>query len=204
MGLASHLGVSVAGRSLAACCAFYDIALDCSRAHGAEADAQATARLLLCLLREAGAQGIENLADLGCTVPPAAVRESGEAPTLSAARPRKTAARLVTAVHRLADATPLASADVSAYLDLLDRVLMDRVLTPAETDALHAMARRCNLTERDAAIAHGTYFRQLADAAWEDHILTDDEASDLGVVGFLLGIAPAQIEDLVGRTACRS
>lgn len=204
MGLASHLGVPVAGRSLGACCAFYDIALDCGRAHGAETDAQATARLLLCLLREAGAQGIENLADLGCTAPPAAVRESGEAPTPSAAPPRKTAARLVTAVHRLADTTPLASADVSAYLDLLDRVLMDRVLTPAEADALHAVARRCNLTERDAAIAHRTYFRQLVGAAWEDGILTDDEASDLGAVGVLLGIAPAQVDDLVGRTACSS
>ncbi len=206
MGLASHLGVPVAGRSLGACCAFYDIALDSSWAHSAETDARVTARLLLCLLRDAHAQGIESLAGLGCTAPPVAIRETGEAPTRSAAPPRKAAARLVTAVRRLADTTPPSSADVSAYLDLLDRVLMDRVLTNAEADALQAMARRCELTEHDTGVAHHTYLRQLVEHAWEDGVLTVAEAGDLSVVGSLLGMSPVQIDDLVNarRAACRS
>jgi DNA polymerase-3 subunit epsilon len=206
MGLASHLGVPVAGRSLGACCAFYDIALDFGRAHGAETDAQATACLLLCMLREARAQGIESFAGLGCTAPPPTVRETGEARPRTAAQPRKGPARLVTAVRRLADTTPPSSADVSAYLDLLDRVLMDRVLTSAEADALQAMARRCELNEHDTGAAHRSYLRQLVEYAWEDGVLTHTEAGDLGAVGALLGMSSAEIDELVNvrKAACRS
>lgn len=206
MGLASHLGVAVAGRSLQACCAFFDIALDAARAHGAEADAQATARLLLCLLREALAQGIQSTADLGCTAPPLVGSEPGGASTSFAAPPRQAAARLVTAVQCLADTSPLVSANASAYLDLLDRVLMDRVLAAAEVDALKAMACRCDLSEHETAAAHRTYLTRLVEHAWEDGVLTDAEASDLGAVGAMLGMTSPQIDDLVHarRATCRS
>lgn len=206
MGLASHLGVPVAGRSLGACCAFFDIPLDRRRTHGAEADAHATARLLLCLLREADAQGINSLSDLGCTAPPAVTGERDSSPSSPAAPPHRAAARLVTAVCRLGDTSPVASADVSAYLDLLDRILMDRVLTNAEADALQAMAHRCELNEHDTGAAHHSYLRQLVEHAWEDGVLTDAEAGDLGAVGALLGMSPAEIYELVNlrKAACRS
>lgn len=207
MGLASRLGVPVPGRSLGACCAFFDIRLESGRAHGAEHDAQAAARLLLCLLREARARGIDSLAGLGCAATPAVAPEADQVPSPPPPSPlRHAAPRLVTAVRRLADTSPPASADVSAYLDLLDRVLMDRVVTAAEADALQAMARRCDLTGHDTAAAHRAYLRQLVELAWEDDVLTDAEAGDLGAVGALLGMTSAEIDNLVDvrRPAWRS
>lgn len=197
MGLVSRLGIPVAGRSLGACCAFFAIPLEPGRAHGAEYDAQATARLLLCLLREAHAQGIQALAGLGCTAALTIAGDTDPAPAPSASPPGLAKPRLVTAVRRLADTSPPSSVDISAYLDLLDRVLMDRVVTAAEADALQAMARRCDLTEQDTTAAHRLYLRQLVDDAWEDEVLTDAEAGDLVAIGALLGMASTEVNDLV-------
>lgn len=102
------------------------------------------------------------------------------------------------AVRRLGDEWPIDNPALAAYLGLLDRVLLDRVITAAEGDALTVMARRCDLTGGDVARAHAAYVARLADIAWEDAELTEAEARDISHVAGLLRVsqreAPALAE----------
>lgn len=182
MALASRLNVPVPGRSLSACCQFYDIPYDSTYAHGAAHDAQATARLLLNLLREAERLGVTDLAELGCkTQQFATASPSHDGPPVTRAQPSPL--RVAAAARRVADASPIADPDVSAYLDLLDRVLLDRVVTTAEEDALASMARRCCLGQQEIDDVHSEYVRRIAASAWEDGMLSTDERDDILAVG---------------------
>lgn len=70
-------------------------------------------------------------------------------------------------------------------------MLLDRVLTISELDALAAMARRCGLDDQAVAQAHVDYVERMGRAAWIDGLLTSDEREDLLYVGRLLGAEPA-------------
>jgi DNA polymerase III epsilon subunit-like protein len=206
MGLTARLGIDTRGRSLSACCQYF--AISRGRAHGAEDDARATANLLLYLLRQANAQGMDTLTDLGCA--PAPQPRSQASVSVGPActgppRPGRVSARLATAAGHLGDQSPIRDVDLAAYLDLLDRVLLDRVLTTSEVDALRAMARRCDLTDEDIAHAHREYLARLIEVAWEDSVLTADERGDIEWTGCLLGLGTAEIEQAVdgGRTTWR-
>jgi DNA polymerase-3 subunit epsilon len=193
MGLAARLALPVPGRSLRACCDYF--AIELRREHGAEHDAQAAAQLLLRLLREALARGWDELDDLGCAPAPRRPDDLGRSlPHIPACAPASR--RLVTAARTLGDTWPVADADVAAYLDLLDRVLADRVVTPAEVDALAAMAQRCGLEDRVIAATHREYLVRLVAAAWDDGVLSDDELRDIIEVATLLGIVPAEAAEL--------
>jgi DNA polymerase III subunit epsilon len=190
MELASRLDLPVPGRSLAACCEHFTIPL--TAAHGAEHDAHATAKLLLHLLRDARAKGLGRLDDLALATGPEHTTPSPEAtphrPRAEAPTPARKPLRLVAAVRRVADTTPMGSPEAAAYLSLVDRVLLDGVLTATEADALIAMARRCCLDDNDVERLHVEYLRRLAEAAGWDGALGRDETEDLGAVAALLGV----------------
>lgn len=93
------------------------------------------------------------------------------------------------AVRRLGDESPIDDPGLAAYLGLVDRVLLDRVITAAEADGLTVMARRCDLTEDDVDRAHAAYVARLADLAWEDAELTEAEIRDISHVAGLLGVS---------------
>jgi DNA polymerase III epsilon subunit family exonuclease len=191
IALAARLRVPVAGRSLRACCTTFDVPYDEAAVHGAERDARATARLLLCLLREAREQRIASLEELGCASADdggAVAAAPSSAPAPPPARGRPAPAHVALAARRLGDMSLVGDADVAAYLDLVDRVLADRVLTAAETDALRAFARRARLSDAVVARAHAEYVEGLEELAWADGELTADEAADLGTVAVLLGV----------------
>lgn len=191
MELAARLDLPVPGRSLAACCEHFTIPL--TAAHGAEHDAHATAKLLLHLLRDARAKGLGRLDDLALTTCPE--HATTPPPETTARRPRAKAPtpvgrplRLVAAVRRVADTTPMGSPEAAAYLSLVDWVLLDGVLTATEADALIAMARRCRLNDNDVERLHVEYLRRLAVAAGWDGGVGRDETEDLGAVAALLGV----------------
>jgi DNA polymerase III epsilon subunit family exonuclease len=194
MALAARLGLDLPGRSLRACCEHFAIALH--HAHGAEHDAQATAQLLLRLLREAVARGWASLAEIGCAAAPRCSEPRAPKAATFPGAPRAAPKHLVTAAQALGDTWPIDDADVAAYLDLLDRVMADRVVTAAEVDALAAMARRCDLDAPTVAATHREYLGRLVDAAWEDGVLTADERRDIVEVAALLGMDPAVVEHL--------
>lgn len=74
------------------------------------------------------------------------------------------------------------------YLALLDRVLLDRVVSISEASALEALAQGLGLTPEDVRLAHRAYFDGLVATAWEDHILTDAESAEIRSIGDLLSI----------------
>jgi len=77
---------------------------------------------------------------------------------------------------------------IAPYLDLLDRVLQDRVLTEDEAKTLGAVATEWGLSRDEVTRAHDSYLGSLIEAAVADGRVTDMERRDLEAVTRLLCI----------------
>jgi DNA polymerase-3 subunit epsilon len=174
------------GRALADCCDAYDIVIE--DAHRASSDAAATARLLECYLLSAPTWDGWNehlLAASTVTWPsittpaaewkPRAVDAEGPPPHF---------------LERITVKLPghAGPAEFNDYLALLDRALLDRVLSVHETRGLVELAERLGISRESAVQLNHDYFNAVADAAWGDGVLTDAETADLCEVGDLLDI----------------
>ncbi len=200
--LAYLLAPGLASRRLAACCAGVGIRLD--GGHSALADARATAQLLIAYLDGGRARGLETLEAFGCrplTLPRQAWCRA--APTgrslcreQAASKRGERTTYLARLVDRL-DTTGVASAEVAAYLDLLDRALEDRRITELEADALLATAQEWGLSRDQVTDAHHHYLRALVEAAWADGEISPAERRDLEGVCALLGMKPAVLASLL-------
>jgi len=143
--LAYRLVPGLANHRLATCCEAAGLRHD--RAHQAVEDARAVAELLLAYLELARRGGVRTLAELGCrpvrfpaelwpTMPARgrrAVRTPGGRPVTDL----PFLARMVASLGSVAAATER----LAPYIDLLDRVLEDRLVTEGEAEALQATAR---------------------------------------------------------------
>ena len=200
MGLAAHYLPS--GRSLADCCLIAGITP--TNAHSAVGDAQAAASLLACYLNRVGqpppwartlsAARTAAWPDLPVLPVNCVTREHpGQTPVHFLSR---LVARLPRVDHPRAD----------AYLDLLDRVLIDRVISTTEADALLAFASRLGLGRLEVSDLHQRYLEDLAVATLEDGKVTDDEHQDLVQVAALLGLGTCELDLALNaaRTAGRS
>ena len=67
---------------------------------------------------------------------------------------------------------------VTEYLGLLDKVLEDRLVTEVEADGLYDFAKTYGLNGEQVVAAHRHYLEALAQAAWDDGIVTDSERRD--------------------------
>ncbi|WP_297338467.1 BRCT domain-containing protein [Algoriphagus sp.] len=74
------------------------------------------------------------------------------------------------------------------YLNLLDEVLADRLLTDAEVESLKDMILTQGLARDQVNAIHEDYLRKLCRVYWVDHDLSHAEYIDLKVVSELLGI----------------
>lgn len=77
---------------------------------------------------------------------------------------------------------------------MLDRALLDRHLSDSEQDALLSLAESLGLSLDTAMELHRRYLTALAQAAWEDGVVTDTERQDLLEVAGLLGLTPDDVE----------
>ena len=205
--LTSMLGVPVPCRTLEACCAYFGIPVRC---HAAESDASATAALLLeylAILRDRHLRSEEVLGDdsryhlwelgLGWLHPvlaSAAIR-----PRCSANANRSYLARFVARLPELRRVQPGAS-NITAYLELLDRVLEDRLVTKAKSDELYCVAHDLGLSANQVKAAHRDYLRSLAQAASANGVVTEMELSDLEQVARLFGLDSATVKTLLDET----
>jgi DNA polymerase-3 subunit epsilon len=190
--LASQLVSSLNSRQLCECCKHFGI--DIANCHTAESDAAACAQLLVHCMALASNRGYEHLSELGCKGEfneqwPQLPR-SGKSLCRLAAQRMKAAdshylARLVTRL--IASKGPTISADMTAYLAILDMTLEDRIVTEQESDALFTVATEWGLTGVQVCAAHYTYLGELAQAALLDGVVTDTERRDLIEVTRLLG-----------------
>lgn len=72
------------------------------------------------------------------------------------------------------------------YTALLDRCLLDGIISVSEGAQLGAVATELGLTRTAVQSIHRNYFVELERRAWADGVLTEDEKADLRAVGALL------------------
>lgn len=97
---------------------------------------------------------------------------------------------------------------IEAYLDVLEKAMLDGYLSAHEEEALIEVAIDLGLHRDQIAGVHATFLDAMAIAAWEDGVVTDAELADLtdvasmlGLPGGLVRIALARAERLAGRSA---
>lgn len=205
-----------APRSLAGCCATAGIALE--DAHEALADATATAALLRHYLHAAGMPpGVEPRRRLFGSAAPrwqppwAETMELATAATwpqipvsdVACVRRGFAAEREVPFLTRLVDHLPRSAEtwEREQYLALLDRALLDRVVSLREQAALAEAACELGIDRPTALKLHRSYLSALARAAWADGVVSDAELSDLNAVADLLSLSPGDVEAALGTSA---
>lgn len=197
MELAAKAGLGGQGR-LADCCAAIGAAVP--EAHTAEGDAVACAELLsacLCTAEpnsiEAQIQGKWRLREDWPTSDRRATCRTRSSVSMETKEP-SFLAKLVQAM----EVRPgVDAAQVAPYLDVLDRAIEDRRLSPTEQDELAATAMAIGLTADRVRKLHGDYVGTLVALARRDGIVTDRERADLLLVAEALGID--DIHDLLDR-----
>jgi DNA polymerase-3 subunit epsilon len=165
-------------------------------------DARATAELLRSLASAFG--GFDEIVQqAGVSEHLAGVHVPSLAPRRVACAHRGQAdANHVPYLNRLAKQLPAVSGpdQHTEYLALIDRVLIDRVISARETDQLVSVAADLGIDRPTAAKLGAGYLEALADAAVADGQVTDGELEDLGAVATLLGLNP----DVVGLALDRA
>lgn len=208
MTLPTRLGLGTPGRSLKSACLQWGVPYDDIRAHGALHDAEAAAAVFGRLLEAAWRNGARTIDQLGCHC---AVPTPADWPASSAVariHNRQTAhvrrqqqfGYLAEVAQSVADTAPPGPPELAPYLDVLDRVLEDHVVTAEEANGLVAVARGWGLNTEQVSHAHDVYLHDLIDAAWADGVVTDTERRELETVGFWLGI---DADDVVAVTERR-
>lgn len=174
-------------RRLNDCCAALGFAVDGE--HSALGDARATARLFVELL------GPAIRPTQCCEFDPWPELKSGGRLKLRGERaPRQSyLAHLVETVEIDLDEFE-DSVVIPQYLNVLDRILEDRVVTKAEAAELESLAASWGMSAEEIQAAHEAYMQALAQAALADGIVTDRERRDIDGVAELLGIAPAALD----------
>ncbi|WP_017537822.1 exonuclease domain-containing protein [Nocardiopsis halophila] len=197
MGLSRRYLRGTGKRSLEGCCRSAGLRL--VDAHSALGDAHAAAGLLRHYLAAAPTPRpwAELLAACAALDWPH-VQRSGRATVTRSQAGEGEAHFLERIVERLPGDTATDAAD--PYLAVLDRALVDRHLSAAEADELVDTARYLGISRETVAAAHHRYLAALADAAWEDGVVTGLERADLQNVAALLGMPP----DSVGKELRRA
>ena len=189
-------------RRLDSCCA--ELGIDLVDHHTALADARRTAGLLAAIRARGGPP-----VPWPAPRPPAHLRSDPPLP------------RVDTTLGSLADRIGIPEgADVEeaaaiAYLGLLDRVLEDRVLTPAEVSGLAEVATLWNIAPGAAADLHRAYLASAWELARADGVVTPAELRDVRILAELLGVPldaaaaplpalprPGAQGDFVGKSVC--
>ncbi|MBK5250382.1 MAG: hypothetical protein JJE50_13295 [Actinomycetales bacterium] len=205
-----------APRALAGCCAYAGITID--RHHSAMSDAAAAAALLQRLLELAGlprrgsSGALSGGPEVEAWTPPwiEALRHAAAAPWpelldrgCACVMRGNAIARQVPYLSRLVDSLPAEPGSLAQtdYLALLDRALIDRLLSVRELEALVATAHDLGIDQPAALDLHRTYLRALATAAWGDGMVTDDERDDLHAVATLLDLAQSEVDLALEETS---
>jgi DNA polymerase-3 subunit epsilon len=187
--LSHQLGVARGRGRLAECCAAEGIVH--GPAHTAEADALACAHLLARWLPDM----TEDLSAYGCGVPepigawPRAGGRSGTVRRRESAPPPREPDFLASLVQEMGSPSGIDAPAATAYVELLDRALEDRRLSPSEQDDLAEMAALLGLTAQRVRALHADYLATLVAVALRDRVVTDRERADLELVAEALGVA---------------
>lgn len=174
-------------RRLSNICAELNLPLPYS--HAAIDDARATAKLLKHLLDAMAASDRKKLlSDLPKPWQWPDIAPSGKSVLRPPPGKKSKPSYIAALVDKLPSVTDITT-QVAKYLELLDRVLRDRTITPAEAKALADLARELGIVREQALIAHERYLQDLVQVALADGQLTTTERKDLERVRQELGIS---------------
>lgn len=201
MSLGSSFGLG-ASNSLSHACATHSI--EHGLAHSAGDDSYATAHLLSHYRRTSGAwSGWEDywagVANAGRAYPYPVAHRTG----VVAKRRAEASAALPSFLERISGEAMRETVDGAAaqYTALLDRCLLDGLISVSEGQQLAAVATELGLNRAAVDAIHRDYYVELERRAWADGVLTDDEKSDLRAVGELLHLDEADIAAAVDDVA---
>jgi len=194
MRLAGKFGAPV---KLGACCAHFGVEL--ADAHAALADAEATAALLAAYMRASGERRMwDEWLAFGETMRWPAPPQLATPPVWrgSTAQGSDLMDRVAGSFERVEG---LDGAD--EYLDLLDRVLLDRKISGSERRALDGMVGSLGLGGDDVARLNRHYMLGVVDAVCADDQLTHQERALVIQLAGLLDLADLEVEALLARAA---
>lgn len=179
-------------------CAYLGINL--KEQHCALADSEATATLLSILAQEFGAlESIDNAYAFRSPVgKPAVGKLSYLTRNSFATKSTKHESPLASLLNRLPTAATQ-DAGAVAYSELLDRVLMDRIVSAEEADALFELAESLGLSRTQVMDVHAEYLKGLVRIALIDGVITNIEYMDLGKIGQLLSIESGELDRIIDQ-----
>lgn len=174
---------------LAVACRRHEIAA--FEQHQALADARATA-LLLTRVYDAGEadRGSQGLAP--CSI--GYIDGSGTPRTQRRTGSGTVSNEMVRTISRAH--YPYSDEAMLAYLDMLDWVLDDHVITAEERRELSDLANDLGISPAQARLAHQRYFDAVVAAALRDHVVTPDEHLLMQQVAVALELPEAPIPDV--------
>ncbi|HEY8502608.1 MAG TPA: exonuclease domain-containing protein, partial [Solirubrobacterales bacterium] len=219
MELARAAGIGGGRRRLADCCAAIGAASTDS--HTARGDALACAALLAAW---SGANGGIDAGEAihGSPTPRERwPRSENRAPCRTRATAGGTTKEpdfLARLVESMEAPSGIDASQVAPYLDVLDRAIEDRRLSPDEQDELAETATSLGLGADRVRKLHADYVATLVALARRDGVVTERERADLNLVGEALGIGsigelldrppqetaanPAEIGGVAGKSVC--
>lgn len=190
-------------RRLADLCEAFDVPFE--HEHSAMSDASAAAKLLKCMFDEIGIpRNSEVLKDIIATSD--TMQGDSAWPTIPPRsvpfpRNRKCTSQsdhsLIGALIAKLPPSTDASIEASQYLNLLDRVLEDRIVTEGEVQALTELATDLRISQPQIRRLHEEYVDSLIALALRDNTVSIAEGRDLEDVAALLGIGGSKLERMI-------
>lgn len=104
--------------------------------------------------------------------------------------------RLFNLIKRL-PSNPTDSLPIQKYLNLLDEILADRIITEAETEILMDFIDEFSISQNQVIDIHNEYLRKLTRVYLLDNYLSDSEYSDLLKVSNLLCIRQDKLDKTI-------
>jgi DNA polymerase-3 subunit epsilon len=186
--LDSGLGVctlSLTGERLNLACQRFDVPL--THHHRALADARATAELLRRVLDEEPATVAAHVDGVSAAFNSRTYRRDASGDDINGSM-----------LQRLVAAAPYPTSDgaLLCYLDALDWVLDDLVITSTERVHLEELARSLGLSATEMRRAHEAYLSAMITAATRDSMVTSEERSLMQTVASVLGLAEVVIPEV--------
>lgn len=183
-----HCTLRLTSENLEAACARFGISLEGH--HRALADARATAQLLLQFLEELPGGIPATVPSEDLLLNPRTLRR--DATDRSS---QSEMARIVAGARY-----PTSDGALLEYLNVLDWVLDDLVITQTERKHMAAVASDLGIDPRQLDRAHVTYLQSIISAAQRDGVITEAEQSMIGAIATALGVDTVEIPEVTERS----
>ena len=183
-----HCTLRLTSENLEAACSRFGISLD--GRHRALADARATAQLILNFLEELPEGAPATVQNENLPLNPRTLRREA-----TGSSPQSQMARIVAGAQY-----PTSDGALLEYLNMLDWVLDDLVITQSEREHMSGVAIDLGIDPQQLDAAHSTYLKSIISAAQRDGVMTEAEHSMIGTIAGALGVENVEIPEVTKRS----